>query len=143
MNYVLPIAVPILLSMTVCNIGKYDHMTPKSAHSPTFPSLYLRHSSFSSPSVASPTSQFILQPLFRFSYVTTSSLNSPGELPMLLNTLTVNVNLSYQEQSHSYIMRAATDGCRSRPCLACPPLHGASNCRYSQTLALSFSSVSE
>ena len=42
-----------------------------------------------------------------------------------------------------HILRAATDGCRSRPCLACPPLHGASNCRCSQTLALFFSSVSE
>ena len=68
------------------------------AHSPTFPSvyrrhnsysnpsvalsLYLRHSSFSNPSVASLTSQFILQPFFRFSYVTSSSLNSPGEPPM-------------------------------------------------------------
>ena len=45
-------------------------------------SLYLRHSSFSNPSVASPTSQFILQPFFCFSYVTSSSLNSPGEPPM-------------------------------------------------------------
>ena len=35
-----------------------------------------------------------------------------------------------------YILGAATDGCRSRPCIACPPLHGASNCRCSQTLAL-------
>ena len=51
-------------------------------HSPILPSLYLRHSSFSKPSVASPTSQFILQPLFRLSYVTSSSLNSPGEPPM-------------------------------------------------------------
>ena len=33
-------------------------------------------------SVASPTSQFILQPFFCFSYVTSSSLNSPGEPPM-------------------------------------------------------------
>ena len=41
--------------------------------------IYLRHRSFSNPSVASPTSQFILQPFFRFSYVTSSSLNSPGE----------------------------------------------------------------
>ena len=47
--------------------------------SPTLPSLYLRHSSSSNLSVASPTSQFILQPLFRFSYVTSSS---PGEPPM-------------------------------------------------------------
>ena len=45
--------------------------------------LYLRHSSFSNPSVASPTSQFILQHFFRFSYVTSSSLNSPGEPPMV------------------------------------------------------------
>ena len=49
------------------------------AHSPTLPSLYLCHSSFSNPSIASPTSQLILQP---FSYVTSSSLNSPGEPPM-------------------------------------------------------------
>ena len=54
-------------------------------HSPTLPSLYPRHSSFSNPSVASPTSQFILQPFFRFSYVTSSSLNSPGE-PRMYNT---------------------------------------------------------
>ena len=61
------------------------------AHSPTFPplhlvttlpSLYLRHSSFSNTSVASRTSHFILQPFFRFSYVTSSSHNSPGEPPM-------------------------------------------------------------
>ena len=51
-------------------------------HSPTLPSLYLRHSSFSNPSVASTTSQLILQPFFRFSYVTDSSLTSPGEPPM-------------------------------------------------------------
>ena len=44
--------------------------------------MYLRHSSFSNPSVASPTSQFILQPFFRFCYVTSSSLNSPGEPPL-------------------------------------------------------------
>ena len=41
-------------------------------HSPTLLVLYIRHSSFSNPSVASPTSQFILQPFFRFSYVTSS-----------------------------------------------------------------------
>ena len=49
----------------------------------TLPSLYLRHISFSNPSVASPTSQFIPQPFFHFSYVTSSSLNSPGQQPML------------------------------------------------------------
>ena len=54
-----------------------------SSVSPTFPSLLLRHNSFSNPSFALPTSQLILQPFFRFSYVTGSSLNSPGEPPML------------------------------------------------------------
>ena len=43
------------------------------AHSPTFPSLHLRHNSFSNPSVALPTSQLILQPFHRFIYVTTHS----------------------------------------------------------------------
>ena len=41
-----------------------------SANSPSFPSLHVRHSSFSNPSVASPTSQLILQPLRCFTYVT-------------------------------------------------------------------------
>ena len=61
----------------------FRHFTYVTAHSPTLPSLYLRHSPFSNPSVASPTSQFILQPLFRFSCVTSSSLYSPGEPPMI------------------------------------------------------------
>ena len=56
--------------------------SPTSQHYPTLPSLYLRHSSFSNPSVALPTSQFILQPFFPFSYVTSSSLKSPGEPTM-------------------------------------------------------------
>ena len=47
------------------------------------PSLYLCHSSFSNPSVASPKSQLILQSFFRFSHITGSSLTSPGELPMI------------------------------------------------------------
>ena len=43
----------------------------------TFPSLHLRHSSFSNPSVALPTSQLILQTFRRFSYVTTLSPTLP------------------------------------------------------------------
>ena len=45
----------------------------RSAHSPRFQSLHLRHSSFwlSKLSVASSTSQLILQPFPRFTYVTT------------------------------------------------------------------------
>ena len=57
-----------------------------SAHSPTFPSLHLRHNSFANPSVslptsqlilqpfvASPTSQLILQPFCHFTYITAHS----------------------------------------------------------------------
>ena len=47
------------------------------AHSPILPSLYLRYNSFSNPSVASPTSQLILQPFRRFTYVTTHSPTLP------------------------------------------------------------------
>ena len=67
------------------------------SHSPTFPSLHLRHNSFYNPSVAlpmsrlilnrsvaSPTSYFILQPSFRFAYVRSSPLTSPGEPPMTI-----------------------------------------------------------
>ena len=72
----------------------FRHFTYVTTHSPTLPSLYLRHSSFSSPSVASPTSQFIHQPFFRFSYVTSSSLNSAGERPMT----DVNRDLFYTTQ---------------------------------------------
>ena len=42
----------------------FRRFTYVTAHSPTLPSLYLRHSSFSNPSVASPTSQLILHPSF-------------------------------------------------------------------------------
>ena len=59
---------------------KHEHNTSHFAHSPTFPSLHLRHSSFSDPSVALPTSQLILQ-LFRcITYVTAHS-------PILLSLL--------------------------------------------------------
>ena len=43
-----------------------------SAHSPTFPSLHLRHNSFSNPSVAFPTSQLILKPLSCSTYASTA-----------------------------------------------------------------------
>ena len=61
----------------------FRHFTYVTTHSPTSPSLYLRHSSLFNPSVTLPMSQFILQLFFRFSYVTRSSLNSPGEPPMV------------------------------------------------------------
>ena len=52
---------------------------PKSQfHSPTLPSLYLRHSSFSKPSVALSISQLILQPFRLFTYVTAHSPTLPS-----------------------------------------------------------------
>ena len=45
----------------------FRDFTYVTAHSPTLPSLYLRHSSFSNTSVSSPTSQLLLQPFVRFS----------------------------------------------------------------------------
>ena len=68
--------------MALLILQPFRHFTYVTAHSPTLPSLYLHHSSFSNPSVASPTSQLILQPFFCFSYVTCSSLTSPGKPPM-------------------------------------------------------------
>ena len=62
-------------------LQNFRHFAYVTTHSPTFPSLYLRHSSFSNPSVASSTPQFILQHFFRFSYVTNSA-HSPT-LPSL------------------------------------------------------------
>ena len=52
-----------------------------SAHSPSFQSLHLRHSSFSNPSLALSTSQFILPPFRCFTYVTA---HSPTLLSLLL-----------------------------------------------------------
>ena len=54
----------------------FRRFTYITADSPTLLLLHLRHSSFSNPSVASPTSQLILQPFFHFSYITGSSLAS-------------------------------------------------------------------
>ena len=58
-------------------------------HSPTLSSLHLRHSSFSNPSVASPTSQLILEPFRCFTYVTSSSLTSYGEPPVVLIVIVI------------------------------------------------------
>ena len=58
---------------------RFTYVTAYS-HYPTLPWLHLRHSSFSNPSVASPTSQVILiiQPFRRFSYVTAHSSTIPS-----------------------------------------------------------------
>ena len=43
-------------------LQSFRHFTYVTTHSPALPSLHLYHSSFSNPSIASPTSQLILQP---------------------------------------------------------------------------------
>ena len=60
---------------------KSTHLNHGRAHSPTFLSLHLHHNSFSNPSVAFPTSQLILQPFRRFTYVT---VHSPTLILLLL-----------------------------------------------------------
>ena len=71
----------MILILCMLDFENREHIKlHRRAHSPTFPSLhlrqssfsnpsslYLRHSSFSNPSVASPTTQLVLQPFFRFS----------------------------------------------------------------------------
>ena len=57
----------------------FCHFTYITAHSPTFPSLHLHHSSFSNPSVTLPMSQLILQPFHHFTYITAH----PPTLPLL------------------------------------------------------------
>ena len=71
-----------------CDVGEAEEgledelwRTWSRAHSPTFPSLHLRHSSFSNPSIAFPTSQLILQPFHCFTYATALS---PTLLSLLL-----------------------------------------------------------
>ena len=70
-------------SQLILILQAFRHFTYVTAHSPTLPSLYLRHNSLPYPYVASPTSQLILQPFLRLSYVTGFSLTSPGEPPMV------------------------------------------------------------
>ena len=70
---------PLLLLRLIFQTSR--HFTYVTAHSPTLPSVYLRHSSFSKPSVTSPTSQLILQPFSCSSYVTA---HSPTLLSLLL-----------------------------------------------------------
>ena len=73
----------------------FRHFTHVTAHFPTLPSLYLRHSSFSNPFVALPTSQLILQPFVRFSYVKGSLLMSPGEPPMHISNDSYKIFAKY------------------------------------------------
>ena len=60
---------PCKISETYAPYSSAMTITMSSAHSPSFPSLHLRHSSFSNPSLDLPTSQLILQPFRCFTYV--------------------------------------------------------------------------
>ena len=98
-------------------------MSYVTTHSPTLPSLYLRRSSFSNPYVASPTSQFILQLFFSFSYVTSSSLNSPGEPPMFSGQVFFNENRSNNiihknSSTHIDLLRKLYNLLAGSPCFA-------------------------
>ena len=64
------------------SLGDVGEVPMAPPHSPTLTSLHLRHSSFSNPSAASPTSHVILQPFRCFTYVTGTSRTLPGEPPM-------------------------------------------------------------
>ena len=63
--------------------------------------------SFSNLSVTSPTSQFILQAFFCFSYVTGSSLTSPSELPIHISY--VNYKISQNIVADTDKNRVLTD----------------------------------
>ena len=76
-------------SQLILILQAFRYFTYVTTHSPTIPSLYLHHSSFYNHSVASPTSQLILQPFFCFSHVTGFSLTSPAEPPMPCTTVQV------------------------------------------------------
>ena len=77
-------------------------ITMSSAHSPTFPSLHLRHNSLSNPSVATHTSQLILQPIRCFTYVT---VHSPTLLSLLLRELCSFSNLSVTSPTPQLILQ--------------------------------------
>ena len=72
------------LNISSMRLQPFHRFTYVTAHSSNIPSLQLRQSSFSNPSVVSPTSQLILQPFRCFTYVTGTSPTSPGEPPMLV-----------------------------------------------------------
>ena len=56
----------------------------------TLSSLHLRHSSFPSPSVVSPTSQLILKLFRSFTYVVSTSSTPSGEPPKIYNDLYID-----------------------------------------------------
>ena len=74
---------PTLILLLLCHriftyfTWRAAHVRGRSAHSPSFPSLHLRHNSFSNPSLALSTSQLILQPFRCLTYITAHSPTLP------------------------------------------------------------------
>ena len=87
----------------------FRHFTYVTAHCPTLPSLYLRHSSFSNPSVYSPTSQLILQPFRRFTYVTAHSPTLP--LLLLRHSSFSNPSFVFSKSQALHIRHLASRQC--------------------------------
>ena len=96
-------------SQLILILQAFRHFTYVTAHSPTLPSLYLRHISFSNRSVASPTSQLILHPFFRLSYVTGFPLRHLASRPCNLDYcgwhLRLENGLKTTEISHQHDMK--------------------------------------
>ena len=95
----------------------FRRFTYITAHSPTLPSLYLRHSSFYNPSVASTTLQLILQPFHRFTYVTGSFYNpsvaSPTSQALHWRAADVHkLRWSYEKNTRWYWLCI----CKASPC---------------------------
>ena len=88
----------------------------RSAHSPTFPSLHLRHNSFFNPSVALPTSELILQPFRRFTYVTAHSPNP--SVGSLTSQLILQPFFCFSYVTGSSLTSAGEPPMINRPCAA-------------------------
>ena len=86
-----------------------------SAHSSTFPSLHLHHNSFSNLSVTSSTSQLILQPFRRFTYVTAHSPTLP--LLHLRHSSFSNPSFASPMSQALHLIHLA-----SRPCVSFHPM---------------------
>ena len=89
------------------------------AHSPTLPSLYPRHNSFSNPSVASPTSQLILiLQAFRSLHLRHSSFSSPSlALPTSQLILQPFRCFTYVTAHSPTLLSPLVRHLASRPCL--------------------------
>ena len=99
----------------------YISISMSSAHSPSFQSLHLRHSSFwfLKLSVTSPTSQLILQPFPRFTYVTTHSPTLP--LLHLRHSSFSNSSFASPTSQDFHLLHLASRPCQKHQMFYLPP----------------------